>query len=113
MLPQPLHELKPYSRKKPKLKYETLHDAGNEMRMFTGIRSKIGIHHEDGKGYAYVLLSQLCPKSWGNNELIRKPNLLSYYRNQVRLQAYVRGMRNKVTNEYESTCKERDKWIGE
>jgi hypothetical protein len=29
--------LKPFSRKKPKKKYETLHDSGVEMKMFIGI----------------------------------------------------------------------------
>jgi hypothetical protein len=47
MLSQPLHELKLYSRKKSNLKYETLHDSGSEMKMFTGTRSAIEIHHDD------------------------------------------------------------------
>jgi hypothetical protein len=34
--------------------------------MFTGIRGSVEIHHDDGKEYAYAVLSQLCPKSWGN-----------------------------------------------
>jgi hypothetical protein len=38
MITQPVHELKPYSRKKSKLKYETLDDVGSQIRMFTGIR---------------------------------------------------------------------------
>jgi hypothetical protein len=49
ILPQPLHELKPFSRKKPKIKYETLDNAVSEIRMFTGIRSPIEIHHGDSK----------------------------------------------------------------
>jgi hypothetical protein len=88
--------LKPYSRKKPKLKYETLHDSGSEIKIFSGIRSSIEIHHDDGKGYVYAVLSQLYPKSWGNYSLIRKPNEPSYYRNHVRLQAYVKEMLNKI-----------------
>jgi hypothetical protein len=43
------------------------------------------MHHDDGKGYAYGVLSQLCPKSWGNYALIRKPNQLSYYRDHLKL----------------------------
>jgi hypothetical protein len=39
MLPQPLHELKPFSRKKPKLKYETLDDVGSEISIFINIRN--------------------------------------------------------------------------
>jgi hypothetical protein len=107
------HLLKPFSRKKPKKKYETLHDKGIEMKIFTGIRSSIEIHHDDGKGYAYAVLSQLCPKSWGNNELIRKPNQLSYYRDHVRLQAYVTEMKNKVSNLYGTLAQEGNTWIGE
>jgi hypothetical protein len=45
IIPKLVHELKPYSSKKPKLKYEKIHDAGNKMRMFTGIRNPIEIHH--------------------------------------------------------------------
>jgi hypothetical protein len=36
---QPLHELKPYSRNKPKKKYETLGDAGSEINIFVNIKS--------------------------------------------------------------------------
>jgi hypothetical protein len=64
MFPQPLHELKPYSRKKPKIKYETLDNIGNEISIFVNIRTQIVIHHDDGKGYAYAALSKLCPRSW-------------------------------------------------
>jgi hypothetical protein len=81
--------------------------------MFTGIRSSIEIHHDDGKGYAYPVLNQLCPKSWGNYALIRKRNQLSYYSYDVRLEAYVKEMCNKISNEYGSTSKEEDIWIGE
>jgi hypothetical protein len=34
MLPQPLHDLKHYSRKKPKKKYESLDDVGSEISIF-------------------------------------------------------------------------------
>jgi hypothetical protein len=84
-----------------------------EMKMFIGIWSLVEIHHDDGKGYPYAILSQLCPKSWGNNALIRKPNELSYYRNDVKLQAYVQEMIKKVINLYGSLCLEGNTWIGE
>jgi hypothetical protein len=105
--------LQPYGRKKPKIKYETLDDVDSEIRMFTGMRSQIEINHEDGKGNAYAVLSQLCPKSWRNYALIRKPNQLSYYRNHLRLQVYVKEICNKVSNQYGNLCKEGDNWISE
>jgi hypothetical protein len=49
----------------------------------------------------------------GKNEFIRKPNQPTYYRNHIRLQAYVREMCNEVTNKYGSLCKQGDTWIGE
>jgi hypothetical protein len=69
--------------------------------------------HENGKGYTYAVLSQLYPRSCGNYAFIRKPNELMYYRNHVRLQAYVREMSNEVSNKYGSICKEGDNWIEE
>jgi hypothetical protein len=107
MFPQLLHDLKPYSRNKPK-KYETLDDAGNEISTFINIRSQVEIHHEDGKEYAYAVLSQLCLKSWRKSGLIRKPNQPTYYRNHIRLHAYVREMCNEVSNIYGCLCKEGD-----
>jgi hypothetical protein len=65
ILSQPSHDHKPYSRNKPKKKYKTLDDKGSEISMFINIRSQIEIYNEDGKGYVYAVLSQLCPKSWG------------------------------------------------
>jgi hypothetical protein len=65
LLSQPVHELKPFSRKKPKIKYETLDDVGSEIRIFVNMRTEVEIHHEDGKGYTYAVLSQLYPRSWG------------------------------------------------
>jgi hypothetical protein len=50
MLPQPLHEVKPYSRNKLRKKYERLDDVGSEISIFLNMRSQIEIHHDDGKG---------------------------------------------------------------
>jgi hypothetical protein len=52
-------------------------------------------------------------KIFGKSALIRKPNQLSYYRNHIKLHAYVREMCNKVTKEYGSLCKVGDTWIGD
>jgi hypothetical protein len=35
-----------------------------EINKFIGIRSQVEMHNEDGKRYAYALLSQLYPRSW-------------------------------------------------
>jgi hypothetical protein len=59
------------------------------------------------------VLSQLSPRSWGNYALIRKPNERSYYRNHLILQAYLKEMCNKVSNQYGNLCKERNTCIGE
>jgi hypothetical protein len=95
-----VHDLKPCSRKKPKLKYETLDDIGSEISILVNIRTQIVIHYDDGKAYGYAVLSQLCPRSWGKSVLIRKPNQPTYYKNYIRLQAYVREICNEVTNLY-------------
>jgi hypothetical protein len=63
MVPQPFHDLKPYNRNKPKKKYESLDNTDGEISKFINIRSQIEIHNEDGKGYRYAVLSQLCPRS--------------------------------------------------
>jgi hypothetical protein len=108
-----LNPFKPFSRKKPKKENETLPDSGVEIKIFTGLRTAIVIHHDDGKGYTYAVLNQLYQKSWGNDTLIRKPNEPSYYRNDVKLQAYVQEMIKKVTNHYGAFPKEGNTWIGE
>jgi hypothetical protein len=108
-----LEPLKPFSRKKAKKKYETLPDSGEEIKIFTGIRTAIVIHHNDYKRYPYAILSQLCPKSCGNNTLIRKQNQPSYYKNDIKLQAYVQEMIKNVTNHYGALYLEGNIWIGE
>jgi hypothetical protein len=77
--------IKPYSRNKPKKKYESLNDTGCEINKFIRIISQVEMHNEDGKGYVYAILNQLYPKSREENALIRIPNRPTHYRNYIRL----------------------------
>jgi hypothetical protein len=55
MLSQSLPDFKPYNKYKPKKKYE--YWIILVVIKFIGIRSQIEIYNEDGKGYAYIVLS--------------------------------------------------------
>jgi hypothetical protein len=90
-----------------------LNETGGNISKFIGIRSQIEMPNEDGKGFAYTVLSQLYPKSQGINVLIKKSNQPTYYRNHIGLQAYVIEMCNEVRNKYGSLCKYGDTCIGE
>jgi hypothetical protein len=49
------------------------------------IRDHVVIHNENGKGFAYVILSQLNPKLWGGTKLQQNIEDPEYYSTDLRL----------------------------